>query len=261
LTDYYTKSEVDGLLENVDVDLTGYATTTYVNTEVAKKADVGHQHTNYAYSTHTHDNYLTAIPDEYITQTELNTALSGLSAGGDDVEVKFRFYDDRNYPPSKEFYTDFTYANNNKEYGQNYLWVDVCINGEHNYFPAFNNATSGGSADLTGYATETYVQQQIAAIEHPTTDLSGYALKSEIPSLSNYATLQYVVTHYANKEDIPDVTGYALKTEIPSLDGYAKTTDIPDVSAYLTEEQVIALINQYGGSGGANLPSGEEVAY
>lgn len=33
----------------------------------------------------------------------------------------------------------------------------------------------------------------------------------------------------------PDLSGYALKTEIPSLNGYAKTSDIPDVSKFITE--------------------------
>lgn len=44
----------------------------------------------------------------------------------------------------------------------------------------------GGSADLTGYATEAYVDEKIAAIEIP--DVSAFALKSEIPDVSAYQT-------------------------------------------------------------------------
>ena len=44
---YYTKSEVDGKLENVQVDLTGYATETYVDEKVAA-VDVSEQLKDYA---------------------------------------------------------------------------------------------------------------------------------------------------------------------------------------------------------------------
>lgn len=85
-------------------------------------------------------------------------------------------------------------------------------------------------------ATIEYVDNAIAAI-----DLSGYALKTDIPSLDGYATEEYVD---AAK---PDLTNYALKIDIPSLEGYAKTTDIPDVSNYQTAEQVQSAIEAYVG--------------
>ena len=56
LSNYYTKGEVDNLIDNVEVDLTGYATETYVNTNFQPKGD-----------------YLTSIPSEYVTETELNS--------------------------------------------------------------------------------------------------------------------------------------------------------------------------------------------
>ena len=40
--------------------------------------------------------------------------------------------------------------------------------------------------DLTGYATENYVDNKVAAIPKP--DLSGYALKSELPDTSGFIT-------------------------------------------------------------------------
>lgn len=60
--------------------------------------------------------------------------------------------------------------------------------------------------DLTGYATETYVDDSIAAIEFPEgTDLTGYA------------TTEYV-----------DGEIDAVMTQIPSLDGYATETYVDD---------------------------------
>ena len=114
--------------------------------------------------------------------------------------------------------------------------------------------------DLTGYATEKYVDDAVASIEIPEVDLSEYAKKSELPSLEGYATEKYVDDAIANI-DIPTGTGeeccvhvgpeaptdasktlwvdtdaeapeYALKSDIPSLEGYAKTSDIPNLDGY-----------------------------
>ena len=74
--------------------------------------------------------------------------------------------------------------------------------------------TNGGKVDLT---THTIVQKA---------DLTNYYTKNETDAAIDVAI-----------EAIPepDLSGYALKTDIPSLDGYAKTSDIPDVSGFITE--------------------------
>ena len=51
-------------------------------------------------------------------------------------------------------------------------------------------------------------------------DLTDYAKKSDIPSLSGYATTTYVNTELAKKQPVGD---YALKSEIPSVEGLATT--------------------------------------
>lgn len=98
--------------------------------------------------------------------------------------------------------------------------------------------------DLTGYATEKYVDEAIAAIELPETDLSNYYTKSEvdgkIPTVPTKVSAfdndaGYLTTHQ-------DLSGYALKSEIPDVSGYALKSEIPDVSTYQTEAQVKALI-------------------
>ena len=71
--------------------------------------------------------------------------------------------------------------------------------------------------DLSGYATEDYVDNAIANIDIPEVDLSGYATIDEM--------------------------NQAIAENQPDLSGYAKTEDIPDVSAYQTAEQVEAAIN------------------
>lgn len=88
------------------------------------------------------------------------------------------------------------------------LWVDT--DAESNYYTKteVDEKLDNVSVDLTGYATEKYVQEQIAGIDIPD----------------------------------PDLSAYALKTDIPSLDGYAKTEDIPSVEGLATEEYVNTLV-------------------
>ena len=45
---------------------------------------------------------------------------------------------------------------------------------------------------VDGLATESYVDNAIANIEHPTVDLEPYAKKTDLPSLEGLATESYV---------------------------------------------------------------------
>ena len=119
-----------------------------------------------------------------------------------------------------------------------------------------DNAVKNVEVDLTGYATETYVNQQIANAQlgGGEVDLSDYYTKAQTdaainaakPDLTTYATQKWVEDKkYLTQHQ--DLSAYALKTEIPSLDGYAKTTDIPDVSGFQTAAQVQTAIENYVG--------------
>ena len=90
--------------------------------------------------------------------------------------------------------------------------------------------------DVSGFATEDYVDNAVNNI--PEVDLSGYALKSEIPDVSGFLTA--IPEEYVTESEL-NAKGYL--TEHQSLDGYAKLTDIPDVSGFQTEAQVNTLIN------------------
>lgn len=103
----------------------------------------------------------------------------------------------------------------------------------------------GAAPDLTGYATEEYVDNAIAAI--PKTDLSEYAKTEDVPSIEGLATETYVddaiaqaqlsggdidLSEYAKKSDIPDTSGFIK--EIPGE--YITETELND-KGYLTEHQ------------------------
>lgn len=69
----------------------------------------------------------------------------------------------------------------------------------------------------------------------PKIDLSGYAKITDIP---NDLVHTKDLADYVKTKDLPkplDLSGYALKSQIPSLDGYAKLTDIPSLSGYLKQ--------------------------
>ena len=83
-----------------------------------------------------------------------------------------------------------------------------------------------GKIDISQYATKDELSNAVSSI-----DLSGYALKGEIPSLD----------------------AYAKKTDLPSLDGYAKTTDIPSVEGLATKSYVDENIAKVATSGDIDL--------
>ena len=83
-----------------------------------------------------------------------------------------------------------------------------------------------GKIDISQYATKDELSSAVSSI-----DLSGYALKGEIPSLD----------------------GYAKTTDIPSLDAYAKKTDLPSVEGLATKSYVDENIAKVATSGDIDL--------
>lgn len=108
----------------------------------------------------------------------------------------------------------------------------------NNYYTKAETKTLIDNIDLTGYATETYVQNQISAIPAP--DLSGYALKTEIPSTDGLATETYV----DNAVNGIDLTGYYTKTEVDSaISAVEESIPAPvDLTGYATENYVTTKI-------------------
>lgn len=176
-----------------------------------------------------------------------------------------------------------TYANEICEYVENNK-LDFVDDGEGNVELKAINPEGGESADvdLSNYYTKEETDELIENIEIPEVDLTGYAKKSDIPTVptnvsaftndagyltehidisgkadvdhthDEYLTEHQDLSEYAKKTDIPDISTKADKehthsqylTQHQSLEGYAKLTDIPDVSDYQTEAQVNDLINQ-----------------
>lgn len=173
LSNYVTKEELQAKLDalHINIDLSAYATKEEL-TQAINSIDLS----VYAKKTDIPDvsRYLTSIPEEYVTETELNakgylTEHQDLSAYALKTEI-----------PSLDGYATTQYVDN-----------------------AIANVPSGGTVDLTnyytkaetnalipsteGFATETYVNNAISNI--PPTDLSNYYTKSETYSKTEVDTL------------------------------------------------------------------------
>ena len=94
---------------------------------------------------------------------------------------------------------------------------------------------------LTGYATETYVDNKVAEIDVTTyaTKQEVTAVENKIPSLDGYATEQYV----NNKVEGIDLTGYATKQELTAVEN-----KIPSLTGYATEAYVDGKIAEIPGT-------------
>ena len=253
LSNYYTRSQTETYVNNKiaaipEPDLTSYATKTYVNNEIAK-----------AISSSEVDYYTKAQTDNAINKAIAAIPETDLSdyAKKSDIPDTSGFALKTEIPSVPTNVSSFT---NDAEY-TNKAYVDNAI----------AQAVTGGQVDLSNYYTKSETN---AAIEAAAPDLSGYALKTEIPDttglaseqyvqdqiaaipetdLSNYATISYVNTEIAKVATggQVDLSNYYTKNETnaaieaaqPDLSGYALKTEIPDTSGFTTEARVNELIN------------------
>lgn len=221
LSDYVTKSELQAKLDalNINIDLSTYATKEELNTAInsidlsayALKTEIPSLN-GYAKLTdlptkvsqlENDSNYLSSIPEEYVTETELNakgylTEHQDLSAYALKTEI-----------PSLNGYATTEYVDN-----------------------AIANVPSGGNVDLSNYytkaetnalipstdglATTQYVDQAVANI--PTTDLSNYYTKAETYSKTEVDTL--VANSGGSSGGGASGITYAYDTEIATGDTY-----------------------------------------
>lgn len=162
LSNYYTKDETDSLIDTAvqNIDLSSYATKVELeNYDTSEQVDAKINAikipevdlSGYAKKSDIPDvsRFITEIPSEYVTETELNA--KGYLTEHQSLEGYAKITD---IPDVSGF------------------------------------ALKTEIPSVEGLATETYVNEKIAAI--PEVDLSGYALKTEIPDVSTYQTEEQV---------------------------------------------------------------------
>lgn len=106
----------------------------------------------------------------------------------------------------------------------------------------------GGSVDLTGYATEAYVDNAVAAVK-PNVDLSNYYTRSQTDSAISTAI---------GNIDIPDTSGFATDDDVAQAvsDKVTKTYVDDKVAGFATEAFVSAKIAEAqlgGGESGGSI--------
>ena len=107
------------------------------------------------------------------------------------------------------------------------------------------------SDNLTLGAQPVRAVEEVYVGETAPAENKGYKVwvNPEETKLTELATKAYVDEAIANV----DISGI-------DLSDYALKSEIPDVSAFKTEEEIIALIEEHGG-GGEVLPAAEEVEF
>ena len=183
--------------ENIGVAVEDYLTEHPVEAGATEEQAAQIEANKQAISDIQNAGYITTVPDEYITETELSS---------------YGFLTEHQSLDDYAKKTDVATAVSDK----------VTMEDVH-------NATAG-------FVSQAYVDEKIAAIPEP--DLSGYALKTEIPDVSGFIT--EIPAEYITESEL-NAKGYL--TEHQDLSGYALKTEIPDVSGFQTEAQVNALIN------------------
>lgn len=216
---------------------TTLATKTELTNGLATKADKVHTHDQYltehqdisnlatktelnskANTNHTHSQYLTSIPQEYVTDTELNSALS-TKANTSDI-------------PSLDGYATETFVTN-KITEASLSGGEVDLSG----LATKDELTSGlatkantehtHSQYLTSipseYITETELEAKGYLTEHQ--DLSNYALASDLHSHSNKTQLDSITADNITNWNraIPFIDSYVGDCNSWSTNGYTKT--------------------------------------
>lgn len=169
-------------------------------------------------------NFLTSVPDNYVTDTELQDAISGaqfkLPIASDSVIGGVKI------GSGLAITEDGILSATGGGVADSVTWENVV--GRPTNLSQFTNdsgfITSDDLPDLSKYALKS---------ELP--DLTNYALKSEIPIIptnisaftndSGYITSS-ALTDYAKKSEIPDISNLATKDEIPDISGLATKTEL-----------------------------------
>lgn len=261
---------VDNAIQNVDVDLTDYA----------KKDDIP-------------TDYITVIPEEYVTTTEMQEAITNAQLGGKDVDLTGyateTFVTDKIAEidiPSLEGYAkteDIPDISNlvEKENGKGLFSgsyndlsnkptipeayddsalvemiedVEASLNNKvdktelhtHSNKNVLDNITNDKITSWDAKATESFVTNAIAQaqLDGSDVDLSGLATKDDLNVKADKTELfSGSYNDLTDKPTIPSIDGLVTETVLnTTLVDYAKTTDIPtslpasDVPAWAKEE-------------------------
>ena len=282
-------NKIEDALYEINAADADFVTTMDLNNALVYKANADHSHSEYVEKNNlpfiptkvsqlTNDaGYITEIPDEFITKTELNAELetknyanesfviskineAQLGGGGDNPSIDLSAYalkDDladyvTNVALDEKDYANKAYVNNaikNAQFDSDD--IDLSDYALKSDIPTIPTSISAFTNDA-GYVTEAMVDTKIdnAQID---IDLSDYALKSEIPTVPinvsafnndvGYLTQHQSLDDYATKYDVDKSIGDLMGNSIYPY--YALKSDLPtkvseftNDAGYITESVV-----------------------
>ena len=253
----YVTQEITKAVTDGKVDLTGYATETYVNESIKFKADAEHKHDeDYAEKDHTHN--IDELPSEVITQSVLNdtindyaktseveqkieTAMNNVKVDLSGYYTKVETNEALNLKADEGHKHDELYAGKDHVHDMEDLPADIVLEAELNeaisdlasiqyVTQEITKAVTEGKVDLTGYATESFVNEALKfkADEGHKHD-EDYANKNHVHELNELPdnlittqTLNDIISNYAEKEEMNQAISTAIepkanKSEVPTL--------------------------------------------
>ena len=169
-----------GVIVNPDgtIDMSQYATETYVNQKIAEVQTGSVDLSNYYTKTQT-----TALLDNYATKTYVQEQISNIETGSVDLTNYYTKAQVDAKIPDTTGLASQTWVEE-KGYLTTHQPLKT-INGE-SIVGTGNITISGGSADLSNYYTKEQIDAKGYLTEHQS--LADYAKKSEIPDVSGYQT-------------------------------------------------------------------------
>lgn len=213
LSDYYTKTEVNTLLDALETpDLSGYATDAELSSGLAGKASTSHNHDT-----------------RYYTQTQIDSTLSGYATDADltGKANSVHNHDDRYYTE-----TEINSALSSK------LEASDLVDHE-------NRITTLEDTDFSGYATDTELSNGLATKANTVHNHDTvYYTKTQIDStLGGYATTTQLTDGLSGKSDTAHNhdSRYYTETEVNNL--LTSKADSSALTSYYTKIEADALLD------------------
>ena len=213
--------------------------------------------------------FITSIPSEYITESELNakgyTTRTYVDSLGEELAA---YVDDAEIRIEKNFPTKISHFTNDKGYltsiPAEYVTESDLVDYATQDYVDTKIAANRVWVNQKGYATETFVTNKIAEAQLETDsdpiDLSGYATKDDINGFITEIPAEYITETELNRKgyltEHQSLEGYATEQYVndaiagidipdPDLSEYAKKSDIPEIPDISTKADKEHTHSQY----------------
>ena len=224
------RSELPTKVSELEND-SGFITISEIPVEYAKQSDIPNKTSQLTNDS----NFLSSIPSEYVTDTELMNKNYATNATVNEV---------RNSIPTKtsELTNDSDFVTTSA------LPTKVSqLENDSNF------TTRSDIPDISSLADKSDIPTKTSELTHDSNfatkdeipDISNLASKDEIPDISNLADKSDIPTktseltndsNFATQSDIPDISNLASKVEIPDISNLADKSEIPTKTSQLEND-------------------------